>query len=136
MHSCLHRDSGAGTRTTGLRNPLFHWRLSVNCTFFRWTYFLMFNMSLEISSLMFKVRELWFHEGSRLADMCINLHTVYKCYRHSLSLVLRLIFLNYMKTRVFVLHALYYKSCTCQYSMNTLPYTTNSIVCCFISFRN
>ena len=24
IHSCLHRDSGAGTRTTGLRNPLFN----------------------------------------------------------------------------------------------------------------
>jgi len=57
----------------------------------------------------FKVRELWFHGRSRLADMCINLHTVYKCHRHSLSLVIRLIFLNYMKPRVFVLHALYYK---------------------------
>jgi len=47
------------------------------------------------ASLMFTVRKLWLHGRSRLADMCINLHTVYKCHRHSLSLVHRLIFDNY-----------------------------------------
>jgi len=108
-HSCLNRDFGAGTCTAGLRNQLIYWRWSVNCIFFRWTYFLMFNVSLEISSPMFKVRELWFRWRSRLAHMCIYLHTVYKYQRHSLSLVLRLIFFNYMKPRVFVLHALYFK---------------------------